>query len=383
MIARDALLASEFRVAPAYQLIEWMQLSGPEQQALASLPAGEKPYGILRPLKSEYPAKIAYQEVASLYLHCSGNSHLPSYFHSLSDDELYENIQLLLYESILEIKSGEEFLSGIAAADLFVKPSTDTTLLSHLSALSHFAIAYALNLRNIEMDELTGKLYAFNTCPALPDRFSELAADGAVRKLLEVDAQTDHAMLLKKDWWTSIDDDEKQTAWLYWQRKNLREFKFSDYPNYKLYLSPSIQHFKETFVKCIPVLNSSAAIAFKTGKDLSNLLRPDKFVVYFKSLEDLQSAVAMLVPVLSGIPAHGVPFTEQLDDAGLLSWGIDPPQHPGESVSWRSWITQQVARFISQSQSSPLNVKQKIKFVEQRLAMEGISAVTWKPVIPS
>src|SRR5262249_57560169 len=85
--------------------------------------------------------------------------------------------------------------------------------------------------------------------------------------------------------------------------------------------------------------------------DAEGLLRPDKIVAYFPTLDGLRTASDRLATRLDGCPAHGVPFTSELSGGGLLSWGVDPPAserlvnwQPQES--WRLWLTNRLANAL-------------------------------------
>src|SRR5207248_2006408 len=84
-----------------------------------------------------------------------------------------------------------------------------------------------------------------------------------------------------------------------------------------------------------------------------------------------------------GMPAHGVPFTAQIDAKGLLSWGMDPPhsEHllPWQGPSWRYWITDRLAgALISANRTNAREVK-PWQFALERLQLEGIDTTTWLP----
>src|SRR5205823_13789071 len=77
------------------------------------------------------------------------------------------------------------------------------------------------------------------------------------------------------------------------------------------------------------------------------------------SREQLDRAAAAVLARLDGCPAHGVPFTAGIDAAGLLSWGIDPPDT--ERVlswmgreSWRLWLATKLGDARSEEHTSEL-----------------------------
>jgi hypothetical protein len=92
---------------------------------------------------------------------------------------------------------------------------------------------------------------------------------------------------------------------------------------------------------------------------------------------------ALLKKELSVYIAQGVPFTAQIDEKGLLSWGTDPPSSDVltaiEGGSWRLKVTDQLALAIIRAQTDELDFQQTILFVRAKLFSVGISAEDWTP----
>jgi hypothetical protein len=97
--------------------------------------------------------------------------------------------------------------------------------------------------------------------------------------------------------------------------------------------------------------------AFKVGRGLEGLLRPDKIVAYFDTPEHRDIVAAALDRALAGCPVHGVPFTADFAGVlcrpdGLVSHGFDP--QPGtETPSWRAWVTRRLAEHLLAAESLP------------------------------
>jgi hypothetical protein len=135
----------------------------------------------------------------------------------------------------------------------------------------------------------------------------------------------------------------------------------------KLYVSPQ----PETLAMAFPVIADTFAEmevrSFKVGRGIEGLLRPDKIVAYFDNRSVLDEVADSLCKKLKGYRAQGVPFTTELGLDGLLSWGIDPP--PGQqALSWRSWITKQLAKEI-------VKVRPLSGSVAVAAALSGVSAL--------
>jgi len=121
---------------------------------------------------------------------------------------------------------------------------------------------------------------------------------------------------------------------------------------------------------------------FKIGRTAFGLLRPDKLVAYFASLEQLKEAAELIRASAAGIAAQGVPFTGAIDAEGLVSWGMDPPRFeqvlPGqEHQSWRQWVAGRIAVYtLTARESGAENIPE---FVRHRVGLDGIDTATWSP----
>jgi hypothetical protein len=126
----------------------------------------------------------------------------------------------------------------------------------------------------------------------------------------------------------------------------------------------------------------------KIGMDAAGLLRPDKIVAYFGSREDLDTAARELANELQGCPAHGVPFTAGIDDDGLLSWGIDPPESERplswlDRESWRLWIAKSLGAALALAKGAARPLAQQVvepwRFAVERVRRHGVDVDTWTP----
>jgi hypothetical protein len=114
------------------------------------------------------------------------------------------------------------------------------------------------------------------------------------------------------------------------------------------------------------------------------LLRPDKFVVYFSAFESLRTTAERILTGLRGCPAQGVPFSAEITDDGLLSWGFDPPPDKGalawrERESWRLWITNRLASALVAARKSATTGIEPWQFALDRLRLDQVDTATWAP----
>jgi hypothetical protein len=138
----------------------------------------------------------------------------------------------------------------------------------------------------------------------------------------------------------------------------------------------------------IPAIEHCRANAFKIGKDLSGVLRPDKMIIYFSRQEQAEEAADRILAQLKGCPVHGVPFTAQLGSP-LLSWGKDPAAERDvppwlARQSWRLWVTNRLAVALAQAlqrvDDHPAASLEPWIFALDRLSLEGIDTNTWTPI---
>jgi hypothetical protein len=187
--------------------------------------------------------------------------------------------------------------------------------------------------------------------------------------------------------WTLANDVGVSTHWLIWKRSEVEAdpAEFKRITRCKLYVSPTCDALRDTLHSAIPILADSPAFAFKVGRDLSGMLRPDKMVVYFARYEDLAQTAARLGFVLAGASAQGVPFSAALTADGLLSWGIDPAEgaqsfgwNGGES--WRAWVTSRLAASLRASSRCRDLPVPPWAFALASLELEGVEPTTFVPV---
>ncbi len=378
------LLHETFRANPVYDMAELGCLNYPEQMALDSLLANEEVFGVFKPKLASNNAnyKIAYKDVALLFYFLQQPSTLPNFITCQYDDEINKTLAKLVLEEVLEIKVDNEFISGISASkiiykDFEKKPSDEL----YLAGLSQKAISYALKLHGLDTRSIASRLYSYNTVPALKHLYGQLTTSHDIESFLYNGHTAVWNEILYKKWQRHYNPDANY--WLSWFRKGPENsIQFYQHHTYKMYISPAIAAMPEAFAKSILPLTNSNAFSFKIGASRHGLLRPDKFVVYFHSYNDLLAAAGVLEETLTGLPVQGVPFTAQLDKEGLLSWGVDAPRknYPDnmEGASWRLQVTEKLAAAISQAQNTKCG-EEAMEYVSKRMALEGIDCFTWKP----
>jgi hypothetical protein len=245
--------------------------------------------------------------------------------------------------------------------------------------LSRQALLYAEDLETNDPRTLTTALYLYNRIPASPfwkgrfaGREEVLSHVGAGRGSLR--------MLLEREWVGST----ATAGWLSWSPKTGSR-RSADDVTYKLYVSPRPERIRDTFEIVVRVLSAFEGTHFKLGDSVAGLLRPDKLMLYFSTRETLLEAASVLRRELAGCDAHGVPFTAGLDDSGLLSWGIDPPENDRalrwmQRQSWRLWVVERLAAALSTAKSArSAAAVEPWRFALERARRQGIDVQTWTP----
>lgn len=231
----------------------------------------------------------------------------------------------------------------------------------------HLAVAalrYAIALDSPDATSLAGRLYRYHSAPISPDARRRWPSRAAVADFL---GAADHDAAA-----TRYVPDEHWHRW----RPASRSRQPRSALHFKLYVSPKVSHLPETLRAVLDELPSSGAFECKVGGDVYGLHRPDRLVVYFRALEDLEGAAGRLTKALHRIPAHGVPFTAALGTGPLLSWGVDPPRRirGTKNDSWRGWITKRVAASLIAARG-----RDPLARAVADLERLGVDTRTWTP----
>jgi hypothetical protein len=370
----QSLLEKKFRQGQGYKLTEWNRLDNSKKESVASLPDESEVYGVFEPIistqKSSY--RVAYQQVALLYFHLQQSNKLPHYLMLPQDPKVNETIAALLLDGIIEIEWEGRFVSGPGALPVLYNDEMtgDAQLPTYLSQLSYKAIYYAWMLKDVNEKCTTARLYTFNTTPWDASLKMAFQKKNTVKEFLL--SRIDHNALktLNARWQPT-----EKTEWLSWNRKVTEPLTDGQSNVYKLYISPLINDLPEVLLECIPVIDSSDAISFKIGNTLQGLLRPDKMVVYFYSRDSLFTTAGILIQFLKGFAPQGVPFSAQLDDNGLLSWGKDPP---GDG-SWRTAVSEKLAAILQHAKENQLNWPLTISYIDATMQSKGLDIRNWEP----
>lgn len=347
-----------------------------ERELLKDWERDNENYGLLRSEKAVHTTKVVSKDVALLFLTLRSPRSLPTYFSRLLGADAERTVQTLIFDGVLEVEQEGQFQSGptAMASPPRVQPvETEGTL----DRLSRLALHYGFGLQLTNPGQLSARLYFYNRSPVSPRWQRELSEKGDLERFLGFDVGSPVGKLLRSQW-RELEVQPQTVGWRRWASRDGRKRRLP----YKLYLSPQTRVLPSILGEVLAVLKEHEAQHFKFGADIAGLQRPDKFVVYAESKEQLLSIAQALAERLSGVAAAGVPFTAPVLSNGLLSWGMDPPaEKEGRETfggqSWRIWVCERLARALVLGASLP-----EAECVERalaRLQLEGVDTTTWTP----
>ena len=287
---------------------------------------------------------------------------------------------MLVLDGVLEVESNGRMVHGAEAfAEICTKPAAEAPL-SQIAMISRQALQYGQSLPVTDAGELSSRLYSYGRLAMSPQWRKKYPSEDAVRRCLGVEPDGENARKLDLNW-LALPPDPNNDGWIAWQSRQPRPPAES---MYKLYVSPRPDFLRIAFDAMTPMLTAAGAHAFKVGKDLAGILRPDKFVAYFGRFEQVEQAAKAIVEKLPECPAHGVPFTAQLGSP-LVSWGIDPPTEDDAPAwlsrqSWRLWVTNRLAVSLLLGKQNATPGMEPWTFAIERLRLEGVDTDTWTPV---
>lgn len=369
----QSLAELRFRSSPSIELRELRELEPGQREPFLQLESDPDFDGLFVPRP---PLTINLQSVGRDTARLFRSLAAPS---RLDPGRLGDAVDLVL-DGFLEIESGGEFVFGADAFPLVCPPLAPLATATAAARLSRDALLHAQDLESTDAEELTSALYRYHRLPVTPFWSTSFATPDAVLAHLGADRGPLRSLL--RDQWTATKD-VRGPGWLYWFSNAQPRGK--DDVTYKLYVSPRPQRIREVFGVFVSALSDLPAYAFKVGDGAAGLLRPDKLIAYFARRDELDDAAAVLLAHLAGCEAHGVPFTAQIGDTALLSWGMDPPENERPlqwlgAESWRSWLVQRLGAALSVAKlARRASALEPWRFAIERVRRAGIDVETWTP----
>lgn len=384
----QTILRRDLRASPRYELVLFDRLSPGEREALAELRKDPGFYGVLRPREGAagLGLKSVDRDTALLFFTLREPGPLPGYAAEALGSSAARTLARLVADGVLEIREGEDFVSGARALALVeeerngARGDRERGGGGRLAELSREALRYAQALAVDDPLALSWRLYGFNRRPMTPRWKRLLPSAEAVERHLGIERGGKNRPALNRSW----EPGKSTEFWLTWHARTAGRREASSGIGdavYKLYVSPAPEALEEGFGEILDALSASGARQFKVGADAPGLLRPDKIVAYFSDFDRLSEAAGRLSERLAGLPAQGVPFTAEIAGEGLLSWGADPPSSEGTPLlareSWRLWLTNRLAMALLAAREE--GAPEPWRFALDRVRLEGVDTETWTP----
>ena len=370
---QEILLTAALRASPLYDLVLYDRLPAAEQAALAEIARDSGFYGVLRARDDagSTPAapralKSVDRDTALLFLTLREPGPLPSYVRAQLGEAAARTVARLVADGVLEIASGDGFLSGAAALARLGGGDARAPGQGRIAGLSAAALRYGQALGPGDPELLAWRLYSYNRQPLTPRWSRLLPSPEAMARHLGIDAGGTNRRLLDSSW-----EPVAMAGWLAWfarPRAGEAPGGRAGGPTWKLYVSPRPEDVAGGFSAVLAALTAARATQFKVGTDASGLLRPDKIVAYFPSYERLAAAADAVLARLDGAPAQGVPFTAEIG---------------GGRESWRVWVAHRLAWALLTARNTAAEPQEHAlepwRFALERVRLEGIDTETWTP----
>ncbi len=378
----SAIVNGVFRANPRYELVPLDRLSGAERKLLGEFEA-EDLYGVLRgrPCAS-LELRSATPETALLFLTLSEPAPLPDYVKVRLGDDLDRTIARLVVDDVLEIEREGRYVGGSKAGRLVLTPHSSGGR-GRIGELSVAALRYAQEFGYLPTEQLALRIYNYGRRPLAPALVSKLPNAVAINYYLGLEPGGSVRRALDAGWVETTPAGGGPIYWRTWRARRVQPANRGPHTGYKLYISPALDALPPAVEAVAGSLAGGRGVkAFKVGSDIGGLCRPDKLVVYFDRLDDLQDAAIKLKGRIGVCPAHGVPFTAAVTADGLLSWGADPPTlgaDVGGMTSWRLWVSERLAEYLASGAADDSRALEPWQFALERLRLAGIDTDTWVP----
>jgi hypothetical protein len=367
-----------FRASPYVELKQLADLPSEQREPFLELESDPDFYGLFIPRPPlMMNLKAVARQTAELFRALAEPSPLDDAL--LADEHHAADVVDLVLDGILEIESGGGFVCGADALALLAPPAPPPALRDAAARLSRDALLHAQDLATNDPSALMMALYFYNRIPISPFWKTRFASREAILAHLGADRAALRA-LLEREWVAS----DGMQGWLSWSSKTRAPRDSSDV-TYKLYVSPRPERIRDAFEVLVRVLADFPGTPFKIGNGAAGILRPDKLVAYFTTRELLGEAAAVLRRELAGCDGHGVPFSAGLDDSGLLSWGVDPPDDERAlrwlgRDSWRIWLARRLGAALSIAKAARgADAVEPWRFAIERTRRHGVDVETWTP----
>ena len=283
------IIGDTFRASRHYRLVAHDRVPRRLQHAVRGLDDDPDFFGLLVPRSpAEQGAKAVCRDTALLFGALQKPAAVPRSIVERLGHRADKAIAKLVLDEILELRRGADFVSGARAFEHLFPEATEYVLHGRAGELTLEALVSARHVLGAGLRALAGYLYRYNTAPASPSWRSRLPNGRAVLDHLSTRSLPWSSAAVHRTW-TLVDGTVAGGHWWVWRRSSVSigPAEYRRLTARKLFISPQCGALRDTFHATVQILADSPAFAFKVGRDLPGLLRPDKPVAYFVRREDL------------------------------------------------------------------------------------------------
>lgn len=378
MLISEAVLRSN----PGYELVLLDRLEPVERERVAEEADGHHArYGLLRPSPdSALEPRVVSTDTALLFMTLTVPGHCPEYVRTGLGDHLPATLGRLVLDGILEVEVDGAFRSGAAAWAQLASNGQEGRRVGRTAELSEEAIRYGqalVALASVPAELVATRLYMYGRRPVTP----------ALRREMSPQTIVGDAWKALREAWMETPSTSTDSPWRSWQPRRLGVRGPRSFVSFKLYVSPTTETLPAAVLAVATALADAPGVTgFKVGRTVDGVVRPDKMVAYFSSLQELNEGASRIREQAGDCHPHGVPFTAGVTDDGLLSWAIDPPHRSGDRAtrsSWRTWVSMRLGEYLLDASagtaSGDTNAGEAWQVALARLALDGVDTGTWVP----
>jgi len=381
-----------FRLNPILSITPVEELSETQRRKFRRIISRKEVYGFLHaPPEARLTVKALNRKLADFLTAFRTPMKITDYsrtFLEEAGEEKRQFIVQLVLDSVLEVRHGDAFISGVDAVNKVLLRAAGERVATVFDSgnqtqkLTAEAMELALNSALRQPRDISAFLYNYNRIPMSREWRHRLPDEGAVARYLGLSSDGTWPQMPAGIRPREVKYDEQGNPsafdqfWRYWAFRDKDISK--EAPSYKVYINPVPGDFAEVFGIVRRDITDSRAYSMKIGRNVTEVLRADKFIVYFSVYSDAVDFANGLSGRLQGYRSQGVPFSHQVNPENpLITIGVDPPRKLGEANSWRHYITDKVALAIQGAWRS--GTKDPMEHIHTYMRMTGIDSINWRP----
>lgn len=153
---------------------------------------------------------------------------------------------------------------------------------------------------------------------------------------------------------------------------------------FKIYVNLHPQALAARFGVIAECMRQFDVAAFKVPRDLFNLLRADKLIIYIHDMAVQRALSLHLASLLQNDAVQALPFTGAVGSSGAVSCGFDPPARVMaqlNATSWRAWISKECATILRDGFAQQIRGEELVVYACNQLERRGVDTDRWVPKV--